>query len=219
MAFSQDGTLLAVGGGGNESDNGLVTLWDTHSRKEIKADIKGHKGVDIFVNGVAFSPDNKILATGATDKTIELWDISRTPARLVAPPLEGHKYEVTAVAYSPDGKTIASGDEAGTVNLWSASSYQLLLTLKASDDAITSVAFSPDGNTLYTRDRNGQILFWGATPRKQVEQLLEQASVVAPHFDFADHAVHNSYLDRVSTVRGSGWVGSRVLDLLMFSRT
>jgi WD40 repeat protein/energy-coupling factor transporter ATP-binding protein EcfA2 len=188
IAFSPDGKLLAVGGGGSEADNGVVSLWDTRTRKEIKADIKGHKGVGITVEAVAFSPDNKTLATGGTDKTIELWDVSSTPARLLTPPLEGHKIGVTAIAYSPDGKTIASGDYSGTVHLWSTSSYQLLLTLKVSEDGTRSVAFSADGNTLYTRDRSGKVLMWPATPRKQVERLLQRASTVTPYFDFDDQA-------------------------------
>lgn len=202
MTFSPDGKLLAVSGGGSEADNGVVTLWDTRTRKQIKADIKGHKGVGINVLAVAFSPGSNILATGATDNIIELWDISSTPARLLAR-LEGHKYVVTSVAYSPDGKTIASGDEMGTVNLWSASSDQLLLTLKVSDSAITSVAFSADGNILYTRDQSGQILLWPAAPREQVERLLQQASTVAPPSPLADHAVENLHLDTFITVPGS----------------
>ena len=182
MSFSPDGKLLAVGGGGNESDNGVVTLWDTKSRTQIKVDIKGHQGVEIFVNAVAFSPDNRTLATGATDKTIEVWDISSRPAKLLTPPLEGHKVPLTSVAYSPDGKTLASGDESGTINLWSASSYQLLMTLKPSDDAIASIAFSADSSVLYTRDKKGKILLWHAAPREQVDRLLKQAPAGSSRF-------------------------------------
>ena len=75
----------------------------------------------------------------------------------------------------------------GMVNLWSASSYQLLLTLKASDKgkAIKSVAFSKDGDILYTKDQDGEVLLWPAAPRAQVERLLKQArgpkrSVIPP---------------------------------------
>jgi len=182
MSFSPDGKLLAVGGGGNESDNGVVTLWDTKPRTQIKVDIKGHQGVEIFVNAVAFSPDNRTLATGATDKTIEVWDISSRPAKLLTPPLEGHKVPLTSVAYSPDGKTLASGDESGTINLWSASPYQLLMTLKPSDDAIASIAFSADSSVLYTRDKKGKILLWHAAPREQVDRLLKQAFAGSSRF-------------------------------------
>jgi WD40 repeat protein len=177
MAFSPNGKLLAVGGGGTEANNGVITLWDTRSRTQIKADINGHKGVGKVVLALAFSPNSKTLVTGADDKKIEFWDITSTPAKLMAPPLEGHQHTVTALAYSPDGKTIASGDEMGKVNLWSTSSYQLLLTLKA-DAAITSLAFSLDGDILYTKDQNGKVLMWPAMPRPQVKQVL--ASTITP---------------------------------------
>ena len=88
MAFSPDGTLLAVGGGGDEADNGVVTLWDTKSQKQ-KADLKGHRGVSILVQALGFSLDSKTLATGATDNTVEVWDVSSSPARLLAPPTRG----------------------------------------------------------------------------------------------------------------------------------
>ena len=183
VTFSDDGNLLAVGGGGDEASSGIVTLWDVQTRKLINANIEGHKGVAISVTSLAFSPDNKVLATGATDKTIELWDISTGKGNLLTTPLEEHKSTVTSLAYSPDGKTIASGDESGTVNLWSATSYQLLMTLKVSSVSITALGFSEKNDILFTKDKHGKVLIWSAAPPDQVNRLLRQASAFTPGFD------------------------------------
>ena len=208
-AFSPDGTLLAVGGGGDEADNGVVTLWDTKSQK-LKADLKGHRGVSILVQALAFSRDSKTLLTGANDNTVEVWDVSSKPARLLAPPLEGHKYPVTSVAFSPDGKTIASGDEMGLVNLWSASSYQLLMTLKVSERAIMAVTFSTDGNTLYTRDQDGEVLLWPAAKREQVDRLLQQARVPKHSVLLPTRSVVNiPYAEKLSAF---SWFASEAYD-------
>jgi len=188
ILFSPDGRLLAIGGGGDEEDRGVVHLWDVEKRQRIDAQIDGHEGVAVKVKALAFSPDNKFLATGGTDKIIEIWQINPSgPASLQAR-LEGHRFPVTALAYSSDGKTLASGDTSGTVNLWSTASHQLMMTLQASENGIEAVAFSspPKDNpekyseNFYTRDEKGVIRLWPAAPRAQVAEIVWQTPSIFP---------------------------------------
>jgi WD40 repeat protein len=67
------------------------------------------------VNGVAFSPDGKWLASGSHDKKVGIWDVQNGQMLKM---LEGHKAEVLRVAINSAGTLIASISWDGTVRLW-----------------------------------------------------------------------------------------------------
>ena len=71
------------------------------------------------VEGVAFSPDGKHIATASSDGTARVWDAA-TGHPVVT--LKGHAAKVTCVAFSPDGTRIATASFDGTAKVWDAAS-------------------------------------------------------------------------------------------------
>ena len=86
-----------------QSHNELLTL-QAHT---------GVQGVTIVVAGMAFSPDNRRLAScgGYNPGDVKIWD-TVTGQKILA--LRGHALGVEGLAYSPDGRHLASGGGAGS---------------------------------------------------------------------------------------------------------
>src|SRR4051812_29071427 len=114
------------------------------------------------VQGIAFSPDGKWLASASGDQVV-VTDLTTRKASLVLkhPGRKDMPGSVWSVAFSPDGKVLAAGftdwveeEKRGTmpvgaVKLWDTTTGRELETLKVKGEILTNpltaLAFSPDG--------------------------------------------------------------------------
>jgi WD40 repeat protein len=168
VAFSADGHFLAAGSGGGSYDAttgqrtvwGEVRVWDVSSGEEVFANRDHAKAV----NGVAFSPDGKRLASGSWDRSVKVWDIA-TKKELRT--IRGHGGGVSAVAFSPDGKWLATASDDHTARLWDADTGEELFALKGHTAPVTSLAFHRGGKRLATGARDRTVRLWDLTTGKE----------------------------------------------------
>jgi hypothetical protein len=116
--------------------------------------LTGHDGP---VNGVAFSPNGRLLATASDDKTVRLWNPAGGEHRRT---LTGHDGAVLGVAFSPAGGLLATAGRDGTVRLWDPAAGEHRHTLTGHDGSVNGVAFSPAGGLLATAGRDGTVRLW-----------------------------------------------------------
>jgi WD40 repeat protein len=162
VAFSPDSQLVAA-----TSRSGAVRLWDISSGRELRTLI-GHPDA---AYSVAFSPDGKMLASGACAQfadlrciagEIRVWQVA-TGREIYK--LSGYGDAVTSVAFSPDGNLLLSG--ADTVKLWDMRNGAEARTLSGAGPAI----FSPDGYTIAMGAGNENIRLWEPSGMRELRAI------------------------------------------------
>src|SRR5690606_3024096 len=86
-----------------------VAMWDVRGTGGPLHVFEGHESA---ANAVAYSGRGPWIASGAADKTVQLWSIANlSPVRTY----RGHKDFVTALAFAPDGRVLASSSLDGSI--------------------------------------------------------------------------------------------------------
>jgi WD40 repeat protein len=152
VAWSQDGTRIASGGGDRTAQ-----VWSAPTGTHI-ATYSGHTAA---VTSVAWSPDSARIASASDDKTVHVWDA--TNGNLVFT-CNGHTASVHSVAWSPDGTRIASASTDRTVRVWD-SSGNLLLRYTNHTATVWGVAWSFDGMLIASASSDKTVRVWDLTGR------------------------------------------------------
>jgi glucose repression regulatory protein TUP1 len=170
VQFSQDGRYLATG------CNQTAQIFDTVTGQkvcELVHDSDAHTG-DLYIRSVRFSPDGKLLATGAEDRKIRIWDIANRGIRNT---YDGHQQEIYSLDFSLDGRLIVSGSGDRTTRIWDMQDntckvFTIVDVVDPSTDAgVTSVAISPRADLVAAGSLDNVIRIWDVASGHLVEML------------------------------------------------
>jgi WD40 repeat protein len=155
------GPLLAVA-----VSNGTVELLSGSTLAPVAPPLTLVTGTEA-VESVAFSPDGRLLAAGADDGSVRLFDVTSPahPRQLTVVRGAGTADPIYTVVFAPDGKTIAAASvNTDSVQLWRLTGSDGLLRAGPDLGGMASypigLAFTPDGRTLAIGNSDKSVYLW-----------------------------------------------------------
>lgn len=157
LAFNPDGSQLAI----KSPDLSRVQIWDLASDRMV-AESAPHLSQ---IQSIAFSPDGQTVASGAADRTVNVFHIkNRTVVRRFS-----CASGCSSVSYSPDGYLLATGTYDGTVQVWDVSSADPE-TLHGHTDRVGSLSIDAAGASLASASWDGTVRLWDI--RSMIEERV-----------------------------------------------
>jgi WD40 repeat protein len=162
VKFSRDGRIVAVAGG-------ELSLWDVATGQRL-CTLRGH-GKD-GISSIAFSPDQKTLATTGLDGVVKLWNMETATLN------HSLTYDACLSAeFSPDGRMLASAHRGGDVVLWDARDGRQLGLLKGHRGPVRLATFAPGGRVLGSAGVDGSVKLWNLGSLRQAARATLKGEV------------------------------------------
>ncbi|HEX2689762.1 MAG TPA: serine/threonine-protein kinase, partial [Kofleriaceae bacterium] len=168
-AVSRTGSLIAVG---TEAGEFMLLRGDG-------SEIARRVAHDDLIFDITISPDEQLIATGANDHVVRLWNPAGEPLGVLA----GHRANVTHVRFTPAGDRIITTSADNTARLWSASGM-LLGELTGHTNIIFAAAVRSDGSRLATASWDHTVRVWDLARAEELRPMIAALDSSPPQVAF-----------------------------------
>ncbi|MHC4502178.1 MAG: WD40 domain-containing protein, partial [Planctomycetota bacterium] len=148
-----------------------MRVWDVSTGARL-LELSANEG---GVSSVAFSPDNRLLASAGDDGEVHLWDAATGDE---VRSLIGHEAPISSIDFRPRSSELASGSRDGKIKVWSVDTGKELSTLEGQEGSVATLAYDPDGNRLAAAGEDGIVRLWTASGRTPLPQAGRAAGGV-----------------------------------------
>lgn len=129
-----------------------VRLWDVRSG-QCYGSLKAHKQ---WVNGVAFPPSGRILASCSGDKTVRLWDVGEMET---VGKLEGHENFVRGIGFARKHELVTCSDDR-TVRVWNLFEGKCVREMRGHAAACYDLSVSAKKRVVCTASQDSTLRLW-----------------------------------------------------------
>ncbi len=155
------------------SYNKKYYYWDANELKAIKTPETGHKKNII---SVAISNNKKMVATGALDTSIEIWEVDNTKRKHL---MLAHSRPISCLRFVKNDKYVLSASHDGNARLWDVATGKPKIMYIGHSLPISSMDVSLDGKyVLMASFDNSVSLFNITTGEKIYNYVYHQAPVL-----------------------------------------
>lgn len=188
LEFSPDGHALVVA-------TNPPRIWNPELGQAL-CELVGHDG---FVNGVAFSPDGRRVATAGADTTVRVWDAHNGSEKRI---FRGHPEFVGCVAFLPWSWALASGGrKTGELKVWDLTRNPEYRSVRS---ASSHAILFDDDSRLHSVNASGQIRTY--EPKTGITHLGASVEITrawltpAVYADFSDDGQRLATISRDALV-------------------
>ncbi|KAJ6232880.1 f-box-like/wd repeat-containing protein tbl1xr1 [Anaeramoeba flamelloides] len=177
---------------GNENENeNEKEKKETDNQESIKIQHEYHlKGHSSDVSVLCWSTVDDFLATGSSDCTAKIWNLSNTIQIETNEPIiidkcisldhrkqAEQKYDVTSLDWRKDGKFLATASYDGKGKVWSSDGI-LQGEFYGHDKPIFSIRWNESGKNLLTCSFDKTAIIWDANTREELQRFMFHSSPV-----------------------------------------
>jgi WD40 repeat protein len=167
----RDDRVLILGWDGTDNEiDGRIRLYDISDRRRplpLGPPFSAPTGSGLS-GAAGLSSDGRLVAGGALDGTVFLWDATAQDGPvLVAPPLIESTKNIQSVEFSPDGRALAVAGDDAAVRLYSVTNPRqpILEATLPGGGVVFATAFSADGRLLAAASGDERAWIWDITDK------------------------------------------------------